>query len=150
MPLCARVGSGRQTQENCVYDENMSAGYIRGEGRFAGCFVLGSKTKLSFSLKFGTCYPCAWYPCTVWVTKKFPFFETRYRAMVILRSVFVSVLFYNFPCFYCCVSILKVRRKEQLKNGKKNGAKNGVKTATQCVFSPPLFCNYCTSLLVPR
>ena len=43
--------------------------------------------------------------CTVWATKKFPFFETRYRAMVILRSVFVSVPFYNFPCFYCCVSI---------------------------------------------
>ena len=39
----------------------------------------------------------------VWATKKFPFFEARYRATVILRSV--SVPFYNFPCFYCCVSI---------------------------------------------
>ena len=60
---------------------------------------------------------------TVWVTKKFPFFETRYRAPVILHSVFVSIPFDNFPCFYCWVSILKVRRKERLKNGKKNGAK---------------------------
>ena len=50
---------------------------------------------------------------TVWVTKKFPFFETRYRATVILHSVFVSVPFYNFPCFYCCVSVLKVQRKER-------------------------------------
>ena len=72
---------------------------------------------------------------TVWVTKKFPFFETRYRATVILRSVFVSVPFYNFPCFYCCVSILKVQREERLKNGKKNGAKK----ATQRVFSTALF-----------
>ena len=55
-------------------------------------------------------------------------FETRYRATVFLRSVFISVPFYNFPCFYCCVSILKVRRKERLKNSKKNGMKNGVKT----------------------
>ena len=31
---------------------------------------------------------------TVWVTKMFPFFETRYRATVILHSVFVSVPFY--------------------------------------------------------
>ena len=30
-PLCAWVGSGRQTQANCVYDERMSDGYIRGE-----------------------------------------------------------------------------------------------------------------------
>ena len=67
--------------------------------------------------------------------KKFPFFETRYRATVILRSVFVSVPFYKFPCFYCCVNILKVRREERLKNGKKNGAK----TATQRVFSTALF-----------
>ena len=67
------------------------------------------------------------------------FFETRYRATVILRSVFVSVPFYNFPCFYCCVSILKVQREERLKNGKKNGAKNGAKTATQRVFSTALF-----------
>ena len=73
--------------------------------------------------------------CTVWATKKFPFFETRYRAMVILRSVFVSVPFYNFPCFYCCVSILKVRRKERLKNGKKNGAK----TVQHSVFFPLRF-----------
>ena len=78
---------------------------------------------------------CIMYTCTVWVTKKFPFFETRYRATVILRSVFVSVPFYNFPCFYCCVSIFKVRREERLKNGKKNGAK----TATQRVFSTALF-----------
>ena len=70
---------------------------------------------------------------TVWVTKKFPFFETCYRATVILRSVFVSVPFYNFPCFYCCVSILKVRCKEWLKSGKKNGAKNGVKTVQKTV-----------------
>ena len=69
----------------------------------------------------------------MWVIKKFPFFETRYRATVILRSVFVSVPFYNFPCFYCCVSILKVRRKERLKNGKKNSAKNGVKTVPKRV-----------------
>ena len=61
-------------------------------------------------------------------SQKVPFFfETCYRATVILRSVFVSVLFYNFRWFYCCVSILKVRRKEQLKTGIKNGAKNGVK-----------------------
>ena len=53
------------------------------------------------------------YLATVWVTKKFPLFETRYCAMVILRSVFVSVPFYNFQCFYCCVSILKVRSKER-------------------------------------
>ena len=75
------------------------------------------------------------YICTVWVTKKFPFFETRYRATVILRSVFVSVPFYNFPCFYCCVSILKVWRKERLKNGKKNGAK----TVQRSVFFPLRF-----------
>ena len=80
----------------------------------------------------------------VWVTKKFPFFETRYRATVILRSVFVSVPFYNFPCFYCCVSILKVRREEWLKNGKKNGAKNG---NAACFFHCP-FSNSCTSLLL--
>ena len=60
---------------------------------------------------------------TVWVTKKFLFFETRYRATVILRSVFVSVPFHNCPCFYCCVSILKVCSKERLKNNKKNSAK---------------------------
>ena len=30
-PPCARVGSDRQTQANCVYDERMSDGYIRGE-----------------------------------------------------------------------------------------------------------------------
>ena len=72
---------------------------------------------------------------TVWAIKKFPFFETRYRATVILRSVFVSVPFYNFPCFYCCVSILKVRRKERLKNGKKNGAK----TVQRSVFFPLRF-----------
>ena len=30
-PLCARVGSGRQTQANCIYDERMSVGYTRGE-----------------------------------------------------------------------------------------------------------------------
>ena len=59
--------------------------------------------------------------------KKFLFFETRYRATVILHSMFVFVPFYNFLCFYCCVSILKVRRKERLKNGKKNGVKTGVK-----------------------
>ena len=46
-------------------------------------------------------------------SQKVPIFETRYRATVILRSVFVSVPFYNFPCFYCGVSILKVRRKER-------------------------------------
>ena len=28
-PLCAQVGSGRQTQANCVYYERMSDGYIR-------------------------------------------------------------------------------------------------------------------------
>ena len=77
--------------------------------------------------------------------KKFPFFETRYRATVILRSVFIFVPFYNFPCFYCCVSILKVRCKERLKNGKKNGAKNGVKTVQRSVYL-----SACTSLLVPR
>ena len=60
---------------------------------------------------------------TVWVTKKFPCFVTRYRATVILRSVFIPVPFYNFLCFYCCFSVLKVWRKERLKNGKKNGAK---------------------------
>ena len=65
--------------------------------------------------------------------KKFPFFETRYRATVILRSVFVSVPFYNCPSFYCCVSILKVRRKERLKNSKKNNAKNGMKTVPKRV-----------------
>ena len=72
--------------------------------------------------------------------KKFPFFETRYHATVILHSVFISVPFYNFLCFYCCVSIFKVRRKEQLKNGKKNGAKNGVKMVQCSVFFPlPFF-----------
>ena len=30
-PPCAWVGSGQQTQGNCVYDEQMSDGYIRGE-----------------------------------------------------------------------------------------------------------------------
>ena len=30
-PPCARVGSGRQTQANYVYDERMSDSYIRGE-----------------------------------------------------------------------------------------------------------------------
>ena len=45
------------------------------------------------------------------------------------------VPFYNFPCFYCCVSILKVRRKERLKNGKKNGAK----TVQRSVFFPLRF-----------
>ena len=73
------------------------------------------------------------YYATVWVTKKLPFFETRYRATVILRSVFVSVPFYNLPCFYCCVSILKVRRKQRLKNSKKNGVKNCVKTVQKTV-----------------
>ena len=74
-----------------------------------------------------------WLQHIVWVTKKFPFFETRYRATVILRSVFVSVPFYNCPCFYCCVSILKVWRKERLKNSKKNNAKNSVKTVPKRV-----------------
>ena len=64
------------------------------------------------------------------VTKKFPFFEIRYRAMVILLSVFISVPFYNFPCFYCCVSILKVRRKERLKNGAKTVQKTVRKRIT--------------------
>ena len=67
--------------------------------------------------------------------KKFPFFKTRYRATVILRSVFVSVLFYNFPCFYCCVSILKLRRKERLKNGKKNSAKNVTKKTVRKIIT---------------
>ena len=76
--------------------------------------------------------------------KSSPFFETRYRATVILRSVFISVPFDNFPCFYCCVSILKVRRKERLKNG--------VKTVQRNVFFPlPFFLTIIyTSLLVPR
>ena len=65
--------------------------------------------------------------------KKFSFFEIRYRVTVILHSVFVSVPFYNCPCFYCCVSILKVWRKERLKNSKKNSAKNGVKTVQKRV-----------------
>ena len=30
-PPCVRVGSGRQTQANYIYDERMSDGYIRGE-----------------------------------------------------------------------------------------------------------------------
>ena len=46
--------------------------------------------------------------------------------------MFVSVPFYNFPCFIA-VSILKVRHKERLKNGKKNGVKNGVKTVQKMV-----------------
>ena len=50
--------------------------------------------------------------------------------MVILRSVFVSVPFDNFPWFYCCVSILKVRCKERLKNGKKKGVKTVRKIIT--------------------
>ena len=85
---------------------------------------------------------------TVWVTKKFTFFETLYRATVILRSVFISVPFYNYPCFYCCVSILKVRRKERLKNGKKNGAK----TVQRSVFFPlPFFLTIVPlCLYVPR
>ena len=35
--------------------------------------------------------------------------------------------------FYCCVSILKVRRKERLKNGKKNGAKTVQKTVRKII-----------------
>ena len=31
MSPCARVGSGRQTQANYVYDERMSDGYIGGD-----------------------------------------------------------------------------------------------------------------------
>ena len=30
-PPCARVRSGRQTQANCVYNKQMSDGYIQGE-----------------------------------------------------------------------------------------------------------------------
>ena len=103
----------------------------------AGKAVNDSTSTATYCLQGGVWLLChmKYGICTVWVTKKFPFFETRYRATVILRSVFVSVPFYNFPCFYCCVSILKVRRKERLKNGVKNGAK----TATQRVFSTALF-----------
>ena len=66
--------------------------------------------------------------------QKVPIFRNALPCTVILRYVFISVPFYNFPCFYCCVSILKVRRKERLKNGKKNGAK----TAKQ-FFPLPFF-----------
>ena len=82
---------------------------------------------------------------TVWVTKKFPFFETRH-ATVILHSMFVSVPFYNFPCFYCCVSILKVRRKEWLKNGKKNGAKTGVKMVRTIITVQRTFKKQCNNI----
>ena len=83
---------------------------------------------------------------TVWVTKKFPFFETRYHAMVILRSVFVSVPFCNFPFFLLLCQYFKSTAQRTVKNGKKNGAKNGVKTAMQRVFSTALFSNYCIYL----
>ena len=77
---------------------------------------------------------------TVWATKKFLFFETRYLATVILRSVFVSVPFYNFPCFYYCVSIFKVRLKERLKNS--------AKTVQRSVFFPlPFFLTIVPSCL---
>ena len=55
--------------------------------------------------------------------------------MVILRSVFVSVPFHNFPCFYSCVSILKVLRKELLKNGKKNGVKTVPKKTVRKIIT---------------
>ena len=78
----------------------------------------------------------------VWVTKKFPFFQTRYRAKVILHSVFVSVLFYNFPCFYCCVSILKERCKERLKNG----VKISVKTVRKIITAQRTFKKQCSNV----
>ena len=59
---------------------------------------------------------------TVWATKKFPFFETRYRATVNLRSCSFPLRFTIYRVFIG-VSILKARREEQLKNGKKNGGK---------------------------
>ena len=57
-PLCVRVGSDRQTQENCIYDERMSDGYLRMSRVntdlrvLRWMFVVGSRTKLSFSLNF--------------------------------------------------------------------------------------------------
>ena len=78
--------------------------------------------------------------------KKVPFFETCYRAMVILRFMFVSVPFYNFPCFYCCVSILKVQRKERLKNGKKNSAKTVQKTVRKIITVQRTFKKQCNNV----
>ena len=65
----------------------------------------------------------------VWYgSQKVPIFRNTLpcNGNFVFRVRFCSVL--PFPVFYCCVSILEVRRKEWLKNGKKNGAKNGVKT----------------------
>ena len=72
----------------------------------------------------------------------FPFFQTRYSATLILRSVFVSVPFYNFPCFYCWVSIFKLRCKERLKNG----AKNGVETVRKIVMVQRTFKKQCNNV----
>ena len=55
--------------------------------------------------------------------KKVPVFLNTLPCNGKFAFVFVSVAFYNLPCFYCCVSILKARREERLKNGKKNGGK---------------------------
>ena len=65
--------------------------------------------------------------------KKVPVFRNTLQCNgnFTFRVRFRSVL--QFPWFYCCVSILKVRRKERLKNGKKNSAKNGVKTVQKMV-----------------
>ena len=72
--------------------------------------------------------------------KKIPVFRNTLpcNGNFAFRVHFRSVL--QFPCFYCCVSILKVRRRERLKNGKKNAAKKSVKTVQRSVFFPlPFF-----------
>ena len=59
-PTCTQVGSGRQTQANCVYVERMSNGYIytrRGNVELRALFWMfcpGSRIELSFSFNFGT------------------------------------------------------------------------------------------------
>ena len=80
--------------------------------------------------------------------KKVPVFRNTLpcNGNFAFRVHFCSVL--QFPCFYCCVSILKIRascstphsiphylpgRKEWLKNGKKNGVKNGTKTTRKII-----------------
>ena len=70
---------------------------------------------------------------TVRATKKFPFFLNTLPYNGKFAFVFVSVAFYNLPCFYCCVSILKARREERLKNGKKNGGKTVQKTVRKII-----------------
>ena len=45
--------------------------------------------------------------------KKVPVFRNTLTCNGKFAFVFASVPFYNFPCFYCCVSILKAQCKER-------------------------------------